>query len=307
MGWSCSIIKRDNVLATSVIHCWRCTLLSSNAILACFSPSSSLDPLRGRLRWVMAGREIVINELSCFPRLFRLPSSLHGPHPPPFLPPLPLALYPRFLSRHSQALRFRQYVYILRYVSSRFYGFPCTCSLGYGFHPRFAETARVRTREVIRDGLAGDASILQRSRYVGIASRGSLSRTANYGIMHTAGLVPQLWLCYEFVLTQESLCRRNGCARRRTAEDLHPRPRTFIPDTFTRKRCKSVLGYRLHRVPPFFFFSSFQRGISYCHDVSKNIFASRLKCLFCFVNFLSRFLSFFLIVYVHCSYRTIEM
>lgn len=110
----CSIIKRDNVLA-SVIHCWRCTLLSSNAILAWFSPPSSLDPLRGRLRWVMAGREIVINELSCFPCLFRLPSSLHGSHPPsPFLPPLPVALYPRFLSRHSQALRFRQYVrYIL--------------------------------------------------------------------------------------------------------------------------------------------------------------------------------------------------
>lgn len=37
-----------------------------------------------------------------------------------------------------------------------------------------------------------DASILQRGRYVGIASRGSLSRTANYGIMHTAGPVPQL-------------------------------------------------------------------------------------------------------------------
>lgn len=37
-----------------------------------------------------------------------------------------------------------------------------------------------------------DAFILQRGRYVGIASRGSLSRTANYGIMHTAGPVPQL-------------------------------------------------------------------------------------------------------------------
>lgn len=62
-----------------------------------------------------------------------------------------------------------------------------------------------------------DATILQHGRYVGIASRGSLSRTANYGIMHTAGPVPQLWLCYEFVLTQGSPCRRNGCARRRTA------------------------------------------------------------------------------------------
>lgn len=40
--------------------------------------------------------------------------------------------------------------------------------------------------------VAWDASILQRGRYVGIASRGSLSRTANYGIMHTAGPVPQL-------------------------------------------------------------------------------------------------------------------
>lgn len=59
-----------------------------------------------------------------------------------------------------------------------------------------------------------DASILQHGRYVGIASRGSLSRTANYGIMHTAGSVPQLWLCYEFVLTQGSPCRRNGSVRR---------------------------------------------------------------------------------------------
>lgn len=56
----------------------------------------------------MAGREIVINELSCFPRLFRLLSPLHDPHPPlAFLPLLPVALYPRFLSRYSQALRFR--------------------------------------------------------------------------------------------------------------------------------------------------------------------------------------------------------
>lgn len=35
--------------------------------------------------------------------------------------------------------------------------------------------------------------------YAGIASRGSLSRTANYEIMHTAP-VPQLLLRYEFAL-----------------------------------------------------------------------------------------------------------
>lgn len=37
-----------------------------------------------------------------------------------------------------------------------------------------------------------DTFILQRGRYVGIASRGSLSRTANYGIMHTVGPRPAI-------------------------------------------------------------------------------------------------------------------
>lgn len=84
-------------------------------------------------------------------------------------------------------------------------------------------------RVVIRDGLAGTPPSYSYGRYVGIASRGSLSRTANYGIMHTAGPVPQLWLCYEFVLTQRSPCRRNGCARRRTAATCTTaRRRTFI-------------------------------------------------------------------------------
>lgn len=67
-------------------------------------------------------------------------------------------------------------------------------------------TAEVKRKQEKREenkrgeyGIAGnkrevdwDAFIARRGRYVGIASRGSLSRTANCGIMHTAGPVPQL-------------------------------------------------------------------------------------------------------------------
>lgn len=67
-------------------------------------------------------------------------------------------------------------------------------SLEYGLHRcRDGEDESETESEGGNKGWVGrDASILQRGRYVGIASRGSLSRTANYGIMHTAGPVPQL-------------------------------------------------------------------------------------------------------------------
>lgn len=244
------------------------------------------DPLRGRLRWTVAGREIVINELSCF----LSPFSLLSMRPILILGPLP------FIHGFCR-VTLRSYGFAspyVRYPAVRALVLLCTYSLGTvptfcGNDEKEGKRERGGRRGMREDGegrteckggnkgrVGRDASILQHGRYVGIASRGSLSRTANYGIMHTAGPVPQLWLCYEFVLTQRSPCRRNGCARRRTAATCTTaRRRTFISRHLRWKRCKSALCPRvLVRSPSF---SCSIRTFMVSRVTLSNVSTSKLK------------------------------
>lgn len=110
----------------------------------------------------MAGREIVINELSCFPRLFRLLSTLHDPSSSSFFSSSPprRSLSTVFVASHSSSTVspvVRTIYSAVRVLALLWVPF-CMYSLGYSLR-RVAETARVRARrkarEVIRDRLAG--------------------------------------------------------------------------------------------------------------------------------------------------------
>jgi len=139
-----------------------------------------------------------------------------------------------------------------------------------------------------------DASILQHGRYVGIASRGSLSRTANYGIMHTAGSVPQLWLCYEFVLTQGSPCRRNGSVRR-------PRHVGHLSrDIYGEKGVKA--HWALKYLPSLF---SCSIRTSQCHMQVPKVSASETETSFCRTVVFLRF--FLFSVSAYRLHKMIEM